>query len=156
VRARDEGKRVIRVAVSSYLALLRQNAQPLGLSLAVSSFEQTSFVSLFGAEIRREFSLSDAGGSRKALNSPAPGGFRGQHLARARLPWFPRHRCESAERPFEDGSQRYRMPLKLSMAYSSPAERIAHAATPARQVAAHLCYARAVPSRIAVAVEGLE
>jgi hypothetical protein len=150
---------VIRVAVSSYLALLRQNARPLGFSLvfmAVSSFGQTFFVSLFGAEIRREFSLSDAGGSRKALNSPAPGGFRGQHLAR--LPRFPRHRCESAERPFEDGSQRYRMPLKLSMAYSSPAERIAeaHAATPARQVAAQLCYARAVPSRIAVAVEGLE
>lgn len=53
---------MIRVAVSSYLALLRQNARPLGFSLvfmAVSSFGQTFFVSLFGAEIRREFSLSD-------------------------------------------------------------------------------------------------
>lgn len=53
---------MIRVAVSSYLALLRQNARPIGFSLvfmAVSSFGQTFFVSLFGAEIRREFSLSD-------------------------------------------------------------------------------------------------
>jgi MFS family permease len=46
----------------NYFGLLRDNGRAIGFGLVfmtISSFGQTFFISLFGADIRREFSLSD-------------------------------------------------------------------------------------------------
>lgn len=48
--------------LDNYIGLLRNNGRAIGFGLVfmtISSFGQTFFISLFGADIRREFSLTD-------------------------------------------------------------------------------------------------